>query len=62
MIDKELKEWEQFPNLPDDVDLRSYMLGYLQGCYDSSRKYQKLFSVEFQIPLSELNDCNRYYN
>lgn len=48
--------------LPDDVDLRSYMLGYLQGCNDSLYKYRELTRIEFQIPLSELNDCNRYYN
>ena len=48
--------------LPDDVDLRSYILGYLQGCNDSLYKYLELTRIEFHIPLSELNDCNRYYN
>lgn len=45
--------------LPDDVDLRSYMLGYLQGCEDSQRKFQELSRVEFKIPVSELPDHNR---
>ena len=45
--------------LPDDVDLRSYMLGYLQGCEDSRYKFQELSRLEFKIPLSELPYCNR---
>lgn len=45
--------------LPDDVDLRSYMLGYLQGCNDSLYKYRELSRVEFKIPISELPDSNR---
>lgn len=45
--------------LPDDVDLRSYMLGYLQGCEDSRYKFQELSKLEFKIPISELPDHNR---
>ena len=45
--------------LPDDVDLRSYMLGYLQGCEDSRYKFQELSKLEFKIPLSELPNYNR---
>lgn len=45
--------------LPDDVDLRSYLLGYLQGCEDSRYKFQELIRLEFKIPLSELPNYNR---
>ena len=45
--------------LPDDVDLRSYTLGYLQGCEDSRYKFQELLRLEFKIPISELPDPNR---
>ena len=48
--------------LPNDVDLRSYTLGYLQGCEDSRYKFQELLRLEFKIPISELDDCSRYYN
>lgn len=59
MIDKELNELKPFSDLPDNIDLRSYMLGYLQGCNDSLYKYRELSRIEFHIPLSELNDFNR---
>jgi len=45
--------------LPDDVDLRSYMLGYLQGCEDSRYKFQELSKLEFKIQVSELPNHNR---
>lgn len=45
--------------LPDNVDLRSYMLGYLQGCEDCRYKYQELSRLEFKIMLSELPNDNR---
>lgn len=48
--------------ISDDIDLRSYLLGYLQGCEDSHRKYIELTKIEFSIPAADmkynnLGDC-----
>ena len=37
--------------LPDDIDLRSYMLGYLQGCEDGLKKFNELNNSQFSMPL-----------
>lgn len=38
----------------DDIDLRSYMLGYLQGCEDSRKKFTELIRIEFSIPAADM--------
>ena len=37
----------------DDIDMRSYMLGYLKGCEDSIKKFNSLNKMQFSIPLRE---------
>lgn len=38
--------------ISDDVDLRSYMLGYLQGCSDSLNKFKGMYMIPtYTIPL-----------
>ena len=40
--------------ISDDIDMRSYMLGYLQGCEDSLKKYNELNKSQFSIFLRDL--------
>lgn len=37
--------------ISDDIDMRSYMLGYLQGCEDSLKKFNELNKLQFSMPL-----------
>lgn len=39
--------------ISDDIDQRSYMLGYLQGCEDSRKKYTELTNIEFSITTAD---------
>ena len=45
--------------IPDDIDLRSYMLGYLQGCEDSYKKYNELTRINLAVEIDE-ETYNRY--
>ena len=40
-------------SISDDIDLRSYMLGYLQGCEDSYKKYAELTKVQFSMTTAD---------
>ncbi len=43
--------------ISDDVDLRSYMLGYLQGCSDSLNKFKVMYTVPtYTIPFKEYSE------
>lgn len=35
----------------DDIDTRSYMLGYLKGCEDSLKMFNELNKPQFSMPL-----------
>ena len=35
----------------EDIDMRSYMLGYLKGCEDSLKKFNELNKPQFSMPL-----------
>ena len=35
----------------DDIDMKSYMLGYLKGCEDSIKKFNELNKTQFSMPL-----------
>ena len=37
--------------ISDDMDMRSYMLGYLAGCSDSLNKFKTLTDPNIHIPL-----------
>lgn len=37
----------------DDIDMRSYMLGYLQGCEDTVKKFNELNKIQFSMPIRE---------
>lgn len=42
--------------ISDDVDMRSYMLGYLAGCSDSLNKFKTLTDPNTCIPLSTITN------
>lgn len=37
--------------ISDDIDMRSYMLGYLKGCEDSVKKFDELTNLQFSMSL-----------
>lgn len=39
--------------ISDDIDMRSYMLGYLKGCEDSLKKFNELNKSQFSMPLGK---------
>lgn len=41
--------------ISDDVDMRSYMLGYLAGCSDSLNKFKTLTDLNTHISLSTIS-------
>lgn len=41
--------------ISDDVDMRSYMLGYLAGCSDSLNKFKTLTDPNIHIPISTIS-------
>lgn len=42
--------------ISDDIDMRSYMLGYLAGCSDSLNKYKTLTDPNTYIPLTTITN------
>ena len=41
--------------ISDDIDQKSYMLGYLNGCKDTIKKVNELNSIQISIPYKQLN-------
>ena len=39
--------------ISEDIDMRSYMLGYLKGCEDTIKKVNEINKMQFSIPLRE---------
>lgn len=48
--------------ISDDVDMRSYMLGYLRGCEDSTKKFVELIKLQFTIPVTKRSDITQGYS
>ena len=41
--------------ISDDIDQKSYMLGYLNGCNDILKKFNELNSSQIHIPYEQSN-------
>lgn len=50
-----MKRYDSYTDsfISDDIDLRSYMLGYLQGCEDSRKKFTELTKIQFSMTTAD---------
>lgn len=51
--EEEYKDSLSAETITDDIDMRSYILGYLKGCEDSIKKFDELNKIQFSMPLRE---------